>query len=257
MNSRVTESLVARNTSAKQGLPTTAPSSRRGGKARAVFEALKEDILNGTIAANERLVERDLVERFEVSKTPVREALSMLRAEGLVKGRYYRGMTVVGVSPQSVRGLFDLREVLEGLAARYSASMHDEELMQSLEANLDAQTNAVGRDAFHGLNAQFHGLVVEYCDNEELINVLGRLYDQNRILTSSRLNPLLSRPKARNLLVVNEHRAIFEAIAAGDGDEAERRARQHVQNAYQRLLGLEARKPVGPSNTPLRNERSL
>ena len=112
-------------------------------KASIVFESLREEILNGTMGPNERLVERDLVERFGVSKTPVREALSMLRNEGLARGRYYRGMIVVHMSPHALHDLYDLREALEGLAARSAATIRNARLIEELTANVMAQESAL------------------------------------------------------------------------------------------------------------------
>jgi len=204
-------------------------------KALAVFEALREDIVNGVIGANERLVERDLVERFGVSKTPVREALSMLRHEGLVRGRYYRGMKVVRLSAETLRELYELREVLEGLAARCAATNKNQELSRQLLANAAAQEDALQSDRFYDLNAEFHGLVLEQAANSELSRTLNRLYDRYRVTSNSKLNPLLNQPRTRNWDIIREHKAIASSIDHGAPAAAEELARQHVRNAFSRL----------------------
>ncbi|MFC2008595.1 GntR family transcriptional regulator [Chloroflexota bacterium] len=204
-------------------------------KACIVFETLKDDILGGRIEPNERLVERDLVERFGVSKTPVREALSMLRNEGLAKGRYYRGMTAVHLSANRLRELFEVREVLEGLAARCTAYRVNAELVDGLSANLAAQEAALNSDRWYELTPQFHNIILDHCGNSSLTTTLGRLYDQHRVLTIGRMSPLLNQPRARNIYVLREHKDIFAAIREGDGYEAEERTRQHVRSAFERL----------------------
>lgn len=210
-------------------------SIQNNSKAHAVFEALRQDILSGAIGTNERLVERELVERFGVSKTPVREALSMLRHQGLVRGRYYRGMRVVRLSAEAMRELYDLREVLEGLAARQAAQNSSATLVRRLLDNAQAQADNLQNDKFYDLNAEFHQLILSQAGNSELTAILRRLYDRYRVMSNSTLNPLLDQPRARNWDVVREHKAVASAIASNDPGAAEELARQHVRNAYRRL----------------------
>ncbi len=207
----------------------------RTSKAHTVFEILKEEILKGEIGPNERLIQQDLVNRFGVSKTPVREALSMLRNEGLVRGQYYRGMSVIPISRTTLRDLYELREALEGLAARTAAVRRDGVLAEALTENITAQSVAIGKDEFYQLNASFHELIVAKCGNHELRRVASVLYHQNRVLTSSSVNPLLNIPKPRSTWVLTEHRDIAYAIFCVDADLSDRTARKHVRNSFIRL----------------------
>jgi DNA-binding GntR family transcriptional regulator len=102
---------------------------------------------------------------------------------------------------------------------------------------MNAQDKALiaGSDEWYQLNADFHRIVLEMCDNSALRTTLGRLYNQHRVLASARLNPILNQPRARNPYVLDEHRELLATIADGDGVRAEEQARQHVRNAFRRL----------------------
>ncbi|MFC2009110.1 GntR family transcriptional regulator [Chloroflexota bacterium] len=205
------------------------------GKARRVFESLKQDILEGKIGPNERLVERDLVQRFGVSKTPVKEALNRLKYEGLVRGRYYRGMAVIPVSLTVLRDLYELREALEGIAARSAAVHCDAAFVEALEENIKAQEAAMDNRDFYRLNGDFHSLIASRCNNVELRSILSALYSRHRLLTAA--SPLLNSVRSQDAWVLNEHRAIVRAISTGDSAEAERVAREHARNSFARIIG--------------------
>jgi len=219
-------------------LTTTVLAAPRQAKADHVFAVLKEEILAGVLGPNQRLVERELVERFGISKTPIREALSMLRTEGLVRGRYYGGLTVVKLSRDSLQQLYQVREALEGLAAGLSAVNASPELRERLEANIAAQEAGVYDDRFYGLNGAFHRLILEGAGNAVLMRTLGRLYDENPVLATSRINPVLNQPKARSLTVLAEHMQLATYVLERNAPAAENCAREHVRNAFKRLAGI-------------------
>src|SRR5207247_5417691 len=87
-----------------------------------VYRALRDQILTGALAPRTRLVELQVAQLFAVSRTPVREALTRLIAEGLVVGDALRGMVVRDVDPAEVEDIYIIREVLDGLAARLAAA---------------------------------------------------------------------------------------------------------------------------------------
>jgi DNA-binding GntR family transcriptional regulator len=89
---------------------------RKSGSSR-VFETLRRSILEGEYGPNERLVEEQLAERLRVSRTPIRQALTMLEAEGLVEIEPNKGAAVRSFSVEDVWEIYDLRAVLEGRAA--------------------------------------------------------------------------------------------------------------------------------------------
>jgi DNA-binding GntR family transcriptional regulator len=209
------------------------------GKAQFVYEKLKEDIIQGKLSPKERLVERDLTEKFGVSKTPVREALTKLKQDGLVGGTLYRGMHVIHKTQEDAQEIFEIREVLEGMAARKVAERVNPKIIEKLNAilALSEQYLNTNEDNYYGLNLEFHWVFKDFCGNKMLTEFLERLYNQNRFLFSTPLNPFLNLPKVGAEISLYEHRRIVSAVIAGDMDLAEKTAKEHVRNTYQRLLG--------------------
>ena len=116
-------------------------------------------ILTGEYGPEERLIEEQLAERLGVSRTPIRQALTMLEAEGLVEITPNRGATVCSFSVEDVWDIYDLRAVLEGHAARRAAGrIREEELARLRELTLDME-----------------GLAGRFDDHEEEIRALGAL----------------------------------------------------------------------------------
>lgn len=146
---------------------------------------LREMIFSGQLHPNERLVESDLAERLNVSRTPVREALHKLVSEGLVAEAPRKGYVVAEFSPEFIIDNYTVREVLEGLAARLAA-MHASELeLMQLDVELDAiaeasRANDVATVADH--NMTFQMLIAKASRNVVLSSVLAKLQDRLRML---------------------------------------------------------------------------
>ena len=102
-----------------------------------VRDAIRSRIFEGHYAPGTRLVERDLAAEFNVSRLPIREALRMLRQEGLIQDRASRGSEVAGLSPKDVEDLFDVRQSLEVLACRLAAARATDKDLKHLAGLLD------------------------------------------------------------------------------------------------------------------------
>lgn len=203
---------------------------------------LRGAILDGRLGPGEHVTETDVARRFEMSRTPVREALRALEAEGLVDLRPGRGAVVVDLRDESLDGLFDLRIRVEGMAARAAARRLDHEQLQRLRGIAQGILDIVERTdgaptggdlaQVYDANALFHGLIVAASGSRvasrtfrELINaaVLMRTYQA--------FDPAAMRRSAAH------HLEVVAAFEARDGEWAEAVMTSHLLSARAALLG--------------------
>lgn len=201
-------------------------------KADQVHRLLKEEIELGQLAPGTPLSELSLVERTGASRTPVREALRRLAAEGLVDLTPRRGARVSRVSLQSVRDLFDFRSMLEPAAVRQAteAAAADPELRRSF-ADLRTEFVRIQRRvpsqdrsrAFYALADRFDWAIVGATRNEHLRRTIAELRPH-----TARLRNLSHVDPARVDVSVAEHLVICDAVLAGDADVAARTIAAHL-----------------------------
>lgn len=193
-----------------------------------VFETLEGDILSGNCAAGELLTELKLCERMGVSRTPVREALHRLMQEGLLEESTH-GMIVRGVTESDLADIYEIRRRIEGYATRLCAERITEEQLAELAEVVDLQdfyTARGGAANIRDADTRFHELVYRYCGSDVLRSMLTDLHRKvKRFRKASVENP------ARAQIAVREHADILRALKAHDGDEAERLAVLHIENA--------------------------
>ncbi|MGW0480788.1 GntR family transcriptional regulator [Nonomuraea sp. NPDC003214] len=197
-----------------------------------VTAELRRRIVSGEFGQGERLVEDRLAALLGVSRNPVRESIRVLAAEGFVQVVPRCGATVATLSAEEGDELFDVRMAVEGLAARLAARKRTPASAERLRRVLEEARQAVdeGRlDAVADLNTAFHLAVGEAAGNSYL----------NLMMT-----PMLQRAQwvfsqtaaARGPHSWSEHLSLYEAIAAGDEDEAQARAVAHVAAARRSFL---------------------
>lgn len=190
-----------------------------------VADTLREQIIEGALVPGQRLVERDLAERFEVSRITLREAFQQLVSEGLVAVVPRKGAVVTRLTPREVDELFDVRLALETLAARRAAERRTEEDLRRLQALLDQAAEALERDdraTVASLNTEFHMEIVQIADNTMLLGMMAPVRGHLRRLFR------LAREFDTATLAV-EHEALLGAIADGDPDRAGRLIHDHVE----------------------------
>jgi DNA-binding GntR family transcriptional regulator len=218
-----------------QGLIGTANGHGLSIQAQVIAE-MRRRIISGEIAADVNLSELTLAEEFGVSRTPVREALKQLQTEGLVEIRPRVGTFVTTPSRREITELFEMKELLEGAAARLLAQRGRVPELDRLEANLGAADEAVARDdrvRYAELVQEFHDLLIVGSDNQKLEAHYRTLMNQlaySRLVATS-----LSQP-GRALQSDQEHHRVVELITAKDGDSAERVMREHVRASRQAVL---------------------
>ncbi len=209
----------------------TVSSGKKPGQA-GVFERLRRLILDGEYGPRERLIEEQLAERLGVSRTPIRQALTMLEAEGLVKMEPNRGATVCSFSVEAVWEIYDLRAVLEGHAARRAAGLIEErelDELRSLVAEMERTVPEWFPDHEEEIrrlvarNAEFHGIIVTASHNSRLERLIRRTVEV----------PLMFKaffwytPHERTISN-HYHRQILYSLEQGDAERAEIVMREHV-----------------------------
>lgn len=191
-----------------------------------VLAGLRQDIIAGRLRPGDRLVERELAERFGVSRVPVREAIRALVAEGFVLFETPRRTVVRRLTPTDVKELFELREALEVYAAGLAATRATPRELAELRDLLDtaARATAAGdAEAITDVNTRFHDRILATAGNSLLISVMEPVDGRLRWLT---------RRNEEWPQLLAEHRELYDAIASGDPDRARARALRHVQANY-------------------------
>jgi DNA-binding GntR family transcriptional regulator len=217
---------------------TTAPDE--ASKADLVHRQLREEIELGELAPGTPLSELSLVDRTGASRTPVREALRRLAAEGLVDLVPRQGARVSRVSLQTVRDLFDFRTLLEPVAIRQAteAAAADPALRRSFAAmrtefariQKRAPNQARARD-FYDLADRFDWAVIDATRNEHLRRTIAELRPH-----TARLRNLSHVDPARVDVSVAEHLVIVDALLRGDADEAAAKTGDHLVGGLETIF---------------------
>ncbi len=200
----------------------------------AVYEQLRDGILSGELSPGTRLKVAALADKLGVSRSPIREAVLRLTQERLALEEPRRGAVVASISRDELVRLYELREVLEGLAARLATEHATPQLVQELHAVLlQHETAAAKADttAFREADVLFHRLIRDATDNPELTRMLDDIQSKVRIAMFTRVS--VGREQA-----LADHRAIFKGIESGDPDASERAARAHIVRLRETLQAL-------------------
>jgi len=201
-----------------------------------IRETLRDAILDSQLAPGTWLREEELARYFGVSRTPVREALQVLRSEGLVEAAPNLGARVAALTTDDVLALYLVREVLDGLAARLATTRMSPAQWERIDVILDEmQAAAVVEDTerLAELNLQFHRLIRQAANN----TYLNRFMEQVEHGVQRFSDTIFAYP-GRGLDAVREHHEICDAMRAGDSARAERLAIEHAQRARQLKLKM-------------------
>lgn len=205
-----------------------APPSPRVNLSDRIREAIEAEIVSGKLYAGSRIDEQELMERFNVSRTPAREAIQQLASAGLVSPVPRQGAVVATLSLTEYIAMLELLTELEGLAARLSARRMPTAQRQALQEALHACDAAAAGDdavAYDRANRAFHETIYDGSLNA----VLARQLRLMRLRMRHPQRSLFDRPnRIRNSLA--EHQAILAAILAGDEDAADRAMAMHISS---------------------------
>ncbi|MEM1100754.1 MAG: GntR family transcriptional regulator [Pseudomonadota bacterium] len=200
-------------------------------------EALRQLIFRGELAPGSDHLEAELADQLGMSRTPVREALTKLEAQGLVTIRPRRGARVVGLSPEDMDEIYDVLTVLEAAAAgRAAARRLSSSELAPMETAIEAMEDALARrdlEAWADADDAFHTALVAASGNARLAETVALHADQVRRARSVTLR-LRPPPHGSNA----DHRAVLTAIRRGEAAEAERLHRRHRSRARALLVDI-------------------
>ena len=191
-----------------------------------VFEHIKEMILKGEIPAGKRMIESEIADSMGISRTPVREAVHKLEAEGFLKPLPKAGYVVRGLTLSDIEETFDIRSILESFAAYLSAIRYSDEEILPLEEKIEEFQRHLDRDDLKGLtkiNTDFHELLYSLSRSPRLIKMIHGLRDEIFFLRKVILNS-----GEMALLSNKDHREMIKAIKKREAKKVRRLVMEHI-----------------------------
>jgi DNA-binding GntR family transcriptional regulator len=216
----------------------TEPRPRRGMGASSVYQALREDILSLSLHPGTLLDETELSQRFGVSRSPVREALIRLSAEGLVRTLRNRSSIVAFFDISEITGFFDALDLMYRTTARLAAQVRNEAAMAAIEAAADAHRDAVTKGDVAAMidnNRALHLAIAAATGNPYFIQWMGNVLDNGqRILRQF----TLVYGRVSGSLHPGSHDDLVAAIIAGNANAAEAAARDDARAFNDEMLAF-------------------
>lgn len=204
-----------------------------------VYRILKASIIKGDLKPGEKLWERKIAEQLGVSRTPVREAIQKIAAEGFVKMEPNLGIVVHEFSFKDLKEVLQIRRVLEGLAASVAAEKINPEEISQLEKNIEETNICVIKNdlvTYLEFNAKFHSLIFQFSRNERLIKMSLQLVGpEHRFKIRALTIP------GRLKYYLEEHQKIVEALKRRDAEQAGRLSQKHAENILKNILVYEGK----------------
>jgi DNA-binding GntR family transcriptional regulator len=190
------------------------------------YSAIKDAILSLRLEPGAAIVETTLAEQLGISKTPVRDALQELEREGFVTRAFFKGTYVTDVTMKDIREVFQLRAVLEGLAARIATPLFSDDELQAVAGHLEQARLALERGDLLRCSERgqkMHHAIRQKPDNERLAVIIGNLDDHLR-----RFRGLSDQISGRLNKSLVEHDRVLAALRQRDPDAAEQAMRDHL-----------------------------
>lgn len=192
---------------------------------------LKDAIITGKLVSGERIVEDDLAEKFQISRTPLREALHRLEQDGLLYRPTGRGLAVTYLSEDEAKQLYEVRSKLEGLATRLAVvnlTADDKSYLKNLSNKFEKSGEELTNSEMKEFSRQLHGFIFRKCKNVIC----------NKLL--EKIEPLVARykyvsvaKKGRNHYAYLEHLEILDCMIDGDVEKAERAMVKHIKASFE------------------------
>ena len=198
-----------------------------------VFERLETDILTGKYPKGAIVTEGMLSEDLQVSRTPVREAMSRLEQEHLVRP-VNKGVEILSITLEDALIIYDIREKIEGLAAQACAKNITDEQIEELREIVELQEFYAKKgdtEKVKTYDSMFHKKIYEFAGSPVYFDILSPIHNK---IQKFRKSVLSLKSNAKNSC--DEHKELFEAIAARDGELSYKLMNRHVEDARQRLI---------------------
>lgn len=198
------------------------------------YHALLDLILQGTLMPGSQLDEQQLADQLSISRTPIREAINMLVQDSLVEYRSYKGSFVRRFTQKDVQEVYEVRAVLEGLAARLAVHNLTDESLLTLEKILTEIDDAVqtrNLEKLSDADRRFHKMIVQIAQNHTLEQALGRLDRQVQLMRS-----LANHDPDIVIRTSIERPQIMAALKARDGNKASELLEAHILGVKESLI---------------------
>lgn len=205
------------------------PPIDKKSKKQIVYERIKKEIIHNKLKPGALLVERQLCEALDTSRTPVREALQQLTNEGLVDFISGKGAFVSDVTYEDFIEIYTVREVLEGLACRLCTLLITEEqteLLENIYLNLENAVNSKKVELFIPGDVEFHKCIIDNAKNTKLQNMMSIM--QNQI---QRITYYIKEDEKRIIQSLEQHKIILEVVKERDEEKAEKAMRDHIRDS--------------------------
>ncbi|MGG1401670.1 GntR family transcriptional regulator [Bacillus salipaludis] len=192
-----------------------------------VYLHIKDLILEGEFKTGDRLVERELADRLNISRTPIREALFRLESQGFVKTVPRKGVIVADISEKEIIEVFTILSSLEVLAAKLAVQKLDEETKSNIDSYIKKVEECLdNEEAFSDLHGEYNQLLYSAAKNSKLQEILSGLSDYIRAFAKiGYKNP------GRAVQSMEEHVKIMDAIMNQESEMAEYLTKIHMENS--------------------------
>jgi DNA-binding GntR family transcriptional regulator len=210
------------------------------------YRELSRAIITGRIEPGTRLSVPELARQLDISRSPVREAVQRLIYDGLAENRGRRGAVVAQIDPRDFLSLLEVRQLLEGFAARKAAVNPTDDDVKALrkvvaEHRRQIEEGEIGETTHVEFDQAFHSILRDMAANEDLTAILGRMQGRAHLSFAT-----LWREPFRPEHALAEHEAILEAVASRDPEAAAAAACAHIDAVRQRYAdGLDETGPAG------------
>ena len=198
-----------------------------------VYNSIKAAIIQHDLLPGSHLSVPALAEQLGVSRSPIREAVQKLISEGLAYEKPRKGAYVTEFNTKDLLPLFQVRLVLDGLAAKLASKAMSKTLDSKLELIISKHRNAIDDkdpDKYTNADIQLHTTILEASDNNPLQELARQVYDKIYVAMKARAAPL--GPEVS----FQDHLNIYNAIVKSNSEEAENAARSHVEHIIERML---------------------
>jgi GntR family transcriptional regulator, rspAB operon transcriptional repressor len=199
-----------------------------------VYTYVREQILSGRIAPNQRLIETKIAQEIGISRTPVREALHNLEIEGLIRSIPRIGYQVKAISEQEVEEICEIRSIIEGLAARWAMEKASPKAIRELKKNIALTIAKISKReirAFIDLDTQFHEIIARCSGSTRLLELSQTLRGH---MLRYRVQSIFSEETV--LQALKGHQRILEAIEKGNPNEVSLAVQVHLEESKISIL---------------------
>lgn len=197
-----------------------------------IYDFFINSLENSTLKPGDRIKEEDVATKTGFSRTPVREALTLLANEGLIESSI-DGLRISVLDENSVTQLYEMREVLEGTAAAFAAVHANEIEIHALEEIINKEKELSNPADIVQNNRVFHSMLFRCAHNKFLIKTINELTNTLLLLGKSTLSDEIRQKEAHD-----EHLKIIEALKNHDKESAQKFAKEHIKNAYKMRIKM-------------------